>query len=321
MKPRIFIGSSTEGLPVAQRIKAFFEPDYDCYIWNDNIFQFNEGFLETLLKSASLFDFGFMVFAADDVTKIRDQEYETTRDNVLFEYGLFLGRVGIDRAYIIKEDNVKIPSDIVGITLLSYKTHDINGTKQPDDSFDTQLSKLKKKIDEKVALGHLGLLPSTVIAISYFENFVKLLADEIMRQGNNIKIGDKTYKAGRIRIVIPRTLDADMKRQATIYFRKIHFESCPIATSHRSYPIYVESSSDGDVKDEALIADMPTILSGIDKAIDMYFRVGHIGKTQEQQLTEERELGNFIRVLKLLISQDAYCREIVELVDDNNQLL
>ena len=157
MKPRIFIGSSTEGLSVAQRIKAFFEPDYDCYIWNDNIFQFNEGFLETLLKSASLFDFGFMVFASDDVTKIRDQEYETTRDNVLFEYGLFLGRVGIDRAYIIKEDKVKIPSDIVGITLLSYKTHDINGTKQHDDSFDTQLSKLKKKIDEKVALGHLGL--------------------------------------------------------------------------------------------------------------------------------------------------------------------
>ena len=321
MKPRIFIGSSTEGLSVAQRIKAIFEPDYDCYIWNDNIFQLNESFLETLLKSASLFDFGFMVFAADDVTKIRDQEYETTRDNVLFEYGLFLGRVGIDRAYIIKEDNVKIPSDISGITLLSYTTHEINGAKLPDDSFDTQLSKLKKKIDEKVALGHLGLLPSTVIAISYFENFVKLLADEIMRQGNNIKIGDKTYKSARIRIVIPGTLDADMKRQATIYFRKIHFESCPILTIHRSYPIYVESSSDGDVKDEALIADMPTILSGIDKAIDMYFRVGHIGKTQEQQLTEERELGNFTRVLSLLISQDAYCREIVELVDDNNQLL
>ena len=67
MKPRIFIGSSTEGLTVAQRIKTFFEQDYDCYIWNDDIFQFNEGFLETLIKSASLFDFGFMVFAADDI--------------------------------------------------------------------------------------------------------------------------------------------------------------------------------------------------------------------------------------------------------------
>ena len=70
MKPRIFIGSSTEGLAVAQRIKTFFEPDYDCYIWNDGIFQFNEGFLETLLKSASLFDFGFMVFAADEIIGI-----------------------------------------------------------------------------------------------------------------------------------------------------------------------------------------------------------------------------------------------------------
>mgnify|MGYP006960393802 FL=1 len=103
------------------------------------------------------------------------------------------------------------------------------------------------------------------------------------------------------------------------YFRKIHFESCPITTVHRSYPIYVESTSEGNVKDEAIIADMPTILSGIDKAIDMYFRVGHIGKTQEQQLTEERELNNFTRVLSLLISQEAFCREIVEIVDDDNQ--
>lgn len=319
MRPRIFIGSSTEGLTVAQRIKTFFEPEYDCYIWNDGIFQFNEGFLETLLKSASLFDFGFMVFAADDISKIRNQEYDTTRDNVLFEYGLFLGRVGIDRAYIVKEDKVKIPSDILGVSLLAYSTHFVNGTKVPSDNFETQLSTLKKKIDEKVALGHLGLLPSTVIAISYFENFIKLLADEIMRQGSNIKIGDKTYKSARIRIVIPRNLDADMKRQATMYFRKIHYESCPINTAHRSYPIYVESTQDNSIKDEAIIADMPTILSGIDKAIDMYFKIGHIGKTHEQQLTEDRELNNFTHVLSLLISQDAYCKEIVELVNDKNE--
>lgn len=320
MKPRIFIGSSTEGLVIAQRIRTFFEQDYDCYIWNDGIFQFNESFLETLLKSASLFDFGFMVFAADDISKIRNQEYNTARDNVLFEYGLFLGRVGIDRAYIIKEDTVKIPSDILGVTLLSYATtYNQDGIKIPNQDFETQLSNLKKKVDEKVALGHLGLLPSTIIAISYFENFIKLLADEIIRQGNKIQIGDKIYKSAKIRIVIPRTLDADMKRQATIYFRKIHFESCPITTVHRSYPIYVESTSEGNVKDEAIIADMPTILSGIDKAIDMYFRAGRIGKTQEQQLTEERELNNFTRVLSLLISQEAFCREIVEIVDDNNQ--
>ena len=187
MKPRIFIGSSAEGLIVAQRIRTFFEQDYDCYIWNDGIFQFNESFLETLLKSASLFDFGFMVFAADDISKIRNQEYNTARDNVLFEYGLFLGRVGIDRAYIIKEDSVKIPSDILGITLLSYTTtYNQEGIKIPNQDLEMQLTNLKKKIDEKVALGHLGLLPSTVIAISYFEN-LKQLENEVWKIYNDIK--------------------------------------------------------------------------------------------------------------------------------------
>ena len=81
----------------------------------------------------------------------------------------------------------------------------------------------------------------------------------------------------------------------------------------------MESYLEDTIKDEIVIADMPTILNGIDKAIDMYFRIGHIGKTEEQQMTEDRELNNFTRVLKLLISQDAYCREIVEIVDENNQ--
>lgn len=321
MKTRIFIGSSMEGLPVAQRIKEFFEPEYDCFVWNDGIFQFNEGFLETLLKSASLFDFGFMVFAADDISKIRNNEYLTTRDNVLFEYGLFLGRVGIDKAYVLKEASVKIPSDLNGVTLLTYHTNIVDGVKVPDVEFENQLASLKKKIDEKVELGHLGLFPSTVIAISYFENFIKLLTDEIMRQGDKILIGDKVYQSAKIRIVIPHTLDADMKRQATLYFRNTNFQSCPIATAHRNYPIYVESiPTDGDKK-EVVIADMPTVLSGIDKAIDMYFRIGHIGKTHEQQLTEDRELKNFTRVLRLLISQDAYCRKIVELVNENDILI
>ena len=139
-----------------------------------------------------------------------------------------------------------------------------------------------------------------------------------MRQGESIKIGDNTYKSARIRVVIPKTLDADMKRQATIYFKKINFKSCPINTVHRTYPIFVESTPADEHKDEAIIADLPTILNGIDQAIDMYFCTGHIGKSQEQQLTEERELNNFTRVLKLLISRDAYCREIVEIVDEEN---
>ena len=114
MKPRIFIGSSSEGLYIAEYVKHYFSSDYDCVIWNDDVFKFNHSFLETLLNSASLFDFGFLIFTKDDLSLIRDSVFENARDNVIFEYGLFLGRLGLDRAFVIAEEGVKIPSDFLG---------------------------------------------------------------------------------------------------------------------------------------------------------------------------------------------------------------
>lgn len=316
MKPRIFIGSSTEGLPVANRIKDYFEPDYECKIWNDGIFQYNDNFLDTLMKSASLFDFAFMVFSADDLSKVRDSFFETPRDNVMFEYGLFLGRVGNQRAFVIKDKKVKILSDLLGITLADYETDD---TGLATHSLEVTLEQLKKKIDDNVRLGQLGLLPSTVIAISYFENFIKLVADQIYPFPRDGVMDGKKYESAKLRIVIPKDLDADMKRRATVYYVKNGLSEKVINTSHRSYPIHVQANNENE--DVLLIADMPTILNGIDKAIDMYFRVGHIGKSTEQELTEHREMSNFVHVLKLLVETDAYCKECVEIVNEDNEII
>ena len=100
--------------------------------------------------------------------------------------------------------------------------------------------------------------------------------------------------------VIPATLDADIKKQAKVYYMKHQCNQETVDTKHRSYPIHFTARGESEILE---ICDMPTILNGIDKAIDMYFRIGHIGKTNEQQLTEDRELGSFARVLKLLIEQ------------------
>lgn len=316
MKPRIFIGSSTEGLPVANRIKNYFEPDYECKIWNDGIFQYNDNFLDTLMKSASLFDYAFMVFSADDMSKVRDRFFETPRDNVMFEYGLFLGRVGNQRAFVVKDKKVKILSDLLGITLADYETDD---TGLATHSLEVTLEQLKKKIDDNVRLGQLGLLPSTVIAISYFENFIKLVADQIYPFPRDGVMNSKKYKSAKLRVVIPKDLDADMKRRATVYYVKNGLSEKVINTSHRSYPIHVQANNENE--DVLLIADMPTILNGIDKAIDMYFRVGHIGKSTEQELTEHREMSNFVHVLKLLVETDAYCKECVEIVNEDNEII
>lgn len=313
MKPRIFIGSSSEALDVAQRIKDFFSPDYECFLWTDDVFKNNESFLETLVKSASLFDFGFMVFSADDTGTIRNEHFETPRDNILFEYGLFLGRVGLDRAFIIAEENAKIPTDMLGITHTRYKVEtDEQGGKEATDSLEKGLEKLKKQIDENLKLGHLGLLPSTVIAISYFEGFVKLTAEWIMNSIPNIELEGKSYEKCILYIKIPETLDADIKKSAKLFYNKQGLHETEITTGHRNYPIHFEAK--GSTNDTLEIYDMPTILSGIDKAIDMYFKVGHIGKTNQQQLAEDNEMNNFKRVLQLLINEEAFCREYVKII-------
>lgn len=313
MKPRIFIGSSSEALDVAQRIKDFFSPDYECFLWTDDVFKNNESFLETLAKSASLFDFGFMVFSADDKGIIRNELFETPRDNILFEYGLFLGRVGLDRAFIIAEETVKIPTDMLGITHTRYivKTGQ-QGKKEATDSLEKGLEKLKKQIDENLNLGHLGLLPSTVIAISYFEGFVKLAAEWIMNSIPSIELEGKSYEKCILYIKMPETLDTDIKKSAKLFYKKQGLHETEITTGHRNYPIHFEAKN--NTNDTLEIYDMPTILSGIDKAIDMYFKVGHIGKTIQQQLAEDNEMNNFKRVLQLLINEDAFCRECVKII-------
>lgn len=313
MKPRIFIGSSTESLAVAERVKTFFSEDYDCYLWTDGIFKSNESFIDTLMKSASLFDFGIMIFAKDDETTVRGQAFESPRDNVVFEYGLFLGRVGVDKAFIVAEKGAKIPSDLFGITHMFYETETLpNGAIIPTNSMDEGLMTMKRQMDESIKLGHLGLLPSTIIAISYFDNFIKPTADWIFENIPNIKIGNIVFKEARLKIKLPESLERDIKDSAAFFYKSMGLSQSSIDVRHRPYPIYFEARED---EGYLAIYDMPTILHGLNEAIDLYFTKGHVGKKEEQQLTEDNEMGNFRRVLQIMISRDPMCRQYVELLD------
>lgn len=307
MKARIFIGSSVEGLAIASAIKEKFSIDFDCFLWCDDIFKFNENYLETLMKEASLFDFGFLVFTKDDWIKSRDNEQAAPRDNVIFEYGLFLGRLGRERAYIIHDKNVKLPSDLLGISLASFEYDEHNNIISQGKPFDDLLTRLHKEIEGKIELGLLGMLPSTVLAIGYFENFLKPVCEYLIEKGQ-IEHNNCIYKNPKFKVIVPKDLDSDIKKKALIYYRKHSYEELQVPAVGRNYPLYVAISNEGGA---VILSDMPTTLNGIDKAIDMYLRKGHIGKTNEQQLLEDRELRNFQMVLLKLIENDAFCKECI----------
>lgn len=313
MKPRIFIGSSKESLGVAERVKAFFSAEFDCHLWSDDIFKSNESFVETLMKSASLFDFGIMIFAKDDKTTVRGEDFETPRDNTLFEYGLFLGRVGSDKAFVVAEKGVKLPSDLHGVTHVFYDTERRpNGKLEPTADFEACLKKVKEQMLDSLNTGHLGLLPSTVIAISYFDNFIKPTADWLFGKLPSIEIEGKNYTKARLNIKLPESLDPDLKDSAAVFYKTMGLTSSNIEVKHRKYPVYFESKGDGNTLN---IYDMPTILYGLNKAIDLYFGKNHVGKKTGQQLAEDNEMGNFRRVLQLMVKQDSICKKLVTILN------
>jgi hypothetical protein len=310
MKPRIFIGSSKEGLEVAEYVKAELQRNFECFLWTDDIFKYNESFLHTLLKEASLFDFGILVATKDDFSTIRDKFFETPRDNVIFEFGLFIGRIGASRAFVIQEIDAKLPSDMLGITVPTFeRTYPISKS----ESLKNEITRISKTIDEKVSLGELGLLPSTVLAIGYFYNFVTIVCDALHSK-SEIQVDETKFQNFELNIVIPKDLDSDIKKRATVYFKSLTLKQIQLETISRNFPVFV--AYDKDNTSLLKLYDMPTTIGGIDKAIEMYMRKGHIGKTSQQTLLEERELRNFQTTLQNLVDNDAFCRKIVKIVKE-----
>ena len=122
-EPSVFIGSSTEQLETARALKQCLGSDVEAVVWDEADFALNESTFGALTKMAERFDFAVFVFDADDVAQIRRTEVRTVRDNVVFELGLFIGRLGRGRAFWISAagtDAPHLPTDLAGITHLTY---------------------------------------------------------------------------------------------------------------------------------------------------------------------------------------------------------
>lgn len=127
-KPRIFIGSSKEGLTVAKLLQLEMDYDAEVTLWSQGVFGLSGGTLETLVKTAPTFDFAVLVLTPDDVVTKRDGAKNAPRDNVLFELGLFMGALGRDRTYIVHPRvPIDLPSDLAGIEPATYDPNRADG--------------------------------------------------------------------------------------------------------------------------------------------------------------------------------------------------
>jgi predicted nucleotide-binding protein len=122
-KIRVFVISSAEALEVARIIQnAMAHDGFLVTLWTDGVFKVASYALESLESAVDESDFAIAVAHSDDMTLFRGQDWPTPRDNVVFELGLFMGRLGRKRAILMepREDKIKLPSDLSGITTIPY---------------------------------------------------------------------------------------------------------------------------------------------------------------------------------------------------------
>jgi hypothetical protein len=118
----VFIGSSLEGLEFARAVRSLLAQDAEVTLWNEGFFPVGNTFIDSLVNALPRFDFAAVVLTADDLTKSRDLTTLSPRDNALFELGLFMGRLGRERTFVVRprNDDLKIPSDLAGLTTAPY---------------------------------------------------------------------------------------------------------------------------------------------------------------------------------------------------------
>lgn len=123
-KPKVFIGSSTKALPIARAMQLELKDHVQCEVdlWSD-IFAPGMTTLANLLKEAEKVDFAVFIFHTDDVGKIRNQpNTPITRDNVVFEYGIFMSALGHERTIAVRPAKTRLAelTDDAGFTYLHY---------------------------------------------------------------------------------------------------------------------------------------------------------------------------------------------------------
>ena len=124
-RPVMFVGCSTESLPIGRAIQSALEHDpIVVRVWTDDTFKASQFPVESLERELAKVDFAALVLSPDDTVISRDSEVQAPRDNLVFELGLCMGALGHSRTFLLhrRGSDIKIPTDLAGFTPLTYRT-------------------------------------------------------------------------------------------------------------------------------------------------------------------------------------------------------
>lgn len=301
-KKRIFIGSSTEELDLAIAAKSIleFEKDFEVTIWNEEVwekavFRLNNNYLNDLIRATLQFDFGILIGTQDDKVEVRGTEELQPRDNILFELGLFIGRLGLNNCAFLIDKKINLLSDIKGISLAHFERDSL-------ESFTKAIGQIKDLFKNQVDSG-INFFPSSTLAAVYYENFIKPTCLHILQNDGILNDDGQKYEDCTIKVIIPERLTADVNSQFQT-LKKI-FDTKKLSFDYLGRPRNIDIET--QIKDGKLyIIDFPTVLSGINYAISNLLPYDFNVMSEDYDLILNREFDRFIYTLNKLALRDGY---------------
>jgi predicted nucleotide-binding protein len=142
-KTHVFIGSSSSGLPAARALASLLTKTQivAVTVWPELFRSGGRFTLEVLLDALDEFEFAVLVMTADDEKIVRGIKTDSPRDNVVFELGMFMTRIGRQRALFVCEEadgrrkaakQLEIPTDLAGVTALKFRRSRTAATNEAD---------------------------------------------------------------------------------------------------------------------------------------------------------------------------------------------
>jgi predicted nucleotide-binding protein len=109
-------------LEAARAVAYQLREDAEVTLWNEGVFGPGRSYLESLVTALDRFDFAVLIFTPDDLVLSRDVSVLAPRDNIMFELGLFMGRLGRSRTFVVMrgDRDLKLPTDLSGVTVTQF---------------------------------------------------------------------------------------------------------------------------------------------------------------------------------------------------------
>lgn len=299
IKKKLFIGSSSEELPLAETANSILEKDFDVTIWNEkvwdeSVFKINQNFLADLLKASLQYDFGILLGTNDDKVIYKDKVVLQPRDNVIFELGLFTGRLGTSKCAFLIDEDIKLLSDFSGLTLARFKKGD-------KTSFESAVIQIKELFLSS-ADDEINFFPSATLASVYIENLIVPVCRYIIEKGGFTHNG-KDYKKCKVKVIIPNRINEDVNLQFERLKTSFETESVSFQYAGRPRSISIDTQI---INDTLEFIDFPTIIIGINHAIANLLPNDFNKLSPDYNSILERELRRFITTLKKLLIKHGF---------------